>query len=1594
MRISRKLSLLVFAALATLVVAAAPAVAKVIHQQEGSFDGHETAAGHFDQPLGIAADNSGGPSSGDVYVWQFGFLTGFKSIVYKFSKDGKLISGFGDTEPSPNGELLGKKTPQGGSGGFGAASFASFRTSRIAVDGSAGAHKGDLYVADIANGVIDRFSESGAFQCQITARPPASRSPAEAAAECNGAAGSEVPGTASIEPTGIAVDSANGAVYVADAANKVIDEFNEAGAYVGQITDTHISEPTAIALDPSGSGLLYVLDGGSFFGVGTKVVEMSLAGKFEREIAKGEEQPKDIAVDPLSTHLYVQANHGTGSEEYPHRIEEYDSTGRLVSSFAGNNVEHGEGPVAVGAGGRVYRGLLFGLKVEMYGPDVVVPNVTTHPSTGVEETSAMLHGHFDPDTADGGGPVTSCQFEYGPTKAYGETAPCVPLGPYTGLQEGPQDVSSKLEGLRPQTTYHFRLEAAKSNMVPGTGEDQSFTTPGPPSVDHQAAEALMTSVNFRAHINPWGHDTTCQLQYVTDASFHTSQWAAAATVPCSPEDLGSGFGDVTVKMRVTGLARGTTYHYRFLATNEAGLAGHPEGRFETYGIRKVSVQFLKSSIVTNNGNPRWEAGELEAPLQAGAHPYELVTTVTFSETTLFSHCVSSKCETLKIFGEETEHVNDTGLNTKDIKVDLPPGLLGNPSTMPKCNRYLVQIGECPADTQVGMIEVFGDYPIHGQSEVVPLLGEEEKQTCVTYYCEPLYILEPSENAPAEFAGWIAGQAPAWVPFHVRTGSDYGVSADSINISSLGGGIRQVRARVWGVPASPAHEAERECTQNQKKLKQPCPDSEPEKSLLINPTACNGPLTVTASADSWQEPGQYVKQTTELPGFTGCGKLKFEPTLEAQPQPTTSVADQPTTSVADSPSGLNMDLRVPQDVNKQGFEEPGTLATADLKDAKVVLPAGMVVDPSSADGLAACSEAQIGYLPQRSAEVGRPQFTPDAAQCPDASKIGSVEVDSSLVDHPLPGAVYVAAQGANPFKSLLALYVTVYDAQTGVVIKLPGKVTLDPVTGQLTTTVDEDPQLPFNDFKLDLFSGPRASLTTPLVCGSYAISTDLVPWSSPEGVDAMPSSLPFTVTGPGGSACVSSEAQAPNSPGFEAGTASPIAASYSPFVLHLKREDGSQRFNGLNVTLPPGLTGKIAGLEECPQAAIKAAQARSHEGEGAGELAHPSCPAGSEVGVVHVGAGSGAPDYVTGRAYFAGPYKGAPFSLVIVTPAVAGPFDLGTVVVRAALYIDPSTAQVTVRSDPFPTILDGIPLDIRSVNVEVNRREFTLNPTSCSVMSVTGQESSTAGQTAALSDRFQAGGCTTLPFHPVFGASTNGVTSRKEGASLRVNVASSMGQANIAKVHVTLPKQLPSRLDTLKLACPEGVFAANPASCPAGSAVGRAVARTPILSGPLTGPAYIVSHGGAAFPDLEVVLQGEGVTIILDGKTNIQNGITESSFESVPDAPVSSFELNLPEGPHSILAAPGGGLCSLATRTVLVNKKVTVKVKRHGLVQKRRVTRTVKKTVAAGLVMPTLIQGQNGAVINQSTAIGVTGCSAVVVKHTTSAKHKKHKKRGK
>ncbi len=474
----------------------------------------------------------------------------------------------------------------------------------------------------------------------------------------------------------------------------------------------------------------------------------------------------------------------------------------------------------------------------------------------------------------------------------------------------------------------------------------------------------------------------------------------------------------------------------------------------------------------------------------------------------------------------------------------------------------------------------------------------------------------------------------------------------------------------------------------------------------------------------------------------------------------------------------------------------------------------------------------------------------------------------------------------------------------------------------------------------------------------------MPWSVPETSAGTPSSS-FTVDWDGsGGAC---PGVLSFNPGFSAGTVTPLAGGFSPFTLTLSRKDREQGLLNIVVTMPPGLLGALKGVALC----------------GEPQAAQGTCGSSSQIGTTQVAVGPGShPLWKEGKVFLTGPYKGQPFGLSVVVPAVAGPFNLGTVVVRASIHVDPDTAVLTVSSDPFPTILDGVPLRVQTVNVTVNRPGFIFNPTDCDPRQLTATITSTQGAGANVSSAFVVGGCAGLPFKPSFSASTQGHTSRADGASLTVRVAQKAGEANIHKVDLQLPLALPSRLATLHGACTDAQFRADPAGCPAASVIGTATAVTPVLSAPLTGPAYLVSHGGTAFPDVEFVLQGEGVQVVLDGETDIKKGLTYSHFETVPDAPVSSFETVLPEGPHSVLTANGKDLCATSeTKTVSVREHVTVRV--HGRV--KHFTKTVKRTVKTPrpLLMPTTIVGQNGAVTKQSTHIIITGCP----KHKT-IRHKK------
>ncbi len=516
--------------------------------------------------------------------------------------------------------------------------------------------------------------------------------------------------------------------------------------------------------------------------------------------------------------------------------------------------------------------------------------------------------------------------------------------------------------------------------------------------------------------------------------------------------------------------------------------------------------------------------------------------------------------------------------------------------------------------------------------------------------------------------------------------------------------------------------------------------------------------------------------------------------------------------------------------------------------------------------------------------------------------------------------------------------------SGVTVKLEGSGSIGQGTGSLSATFKDNPQLPFEDLQLTLSGGPRAPLANPTVCGPARTSARLTPWSSPFTPEATPSSS-FDVTG-----CGPAQFQ----PAVSVGTVDNQAGAFGPLTFTLTRSDSEQDLGQLTLRTPPGLLGLLSKVQPCEEPLAARGQ----------------CPAASQIGHVTVGAGAGSnPLYVpqAGKpqdpVYLTGSYHGAPFGLSIVVPAEAGPFNLGTVVVRSAISVDPHTSQVTVTSDPLPTIIDGVPLHVRTINVTIDKEGFIFNPTNCQPLSVTGEIASAEGMSSALSSRFQAANCAVLGFHPHFKASTAGAASAKRnGASLRVSVTAAEGppsnpsvasEANIKRVDVQLPKALPARLTTLQQACLAAQFEANPAGCPAASFVGSAVAHSPVLKSALTGPAILVSHGGAGFPDVVIVLQGEGVVLDLTGHTLITHGITSSKFDSVPDAPISSFALNLPEGKHSALASSIGNLCGM-----------------H-------------------LTMPTTLEAQNGAVIKQSTKIAITGCAPVARSHKATVKHSRN-----
>jgi hypothetical protein len=790
-----------------------------------------------------------------------------------------------------------------------------------------------------------------------------------------------------------------------------------------------------------------------------------------------------------------------------------------------------------------------------------------------------------------------------------------------------------------------------------------------------------------------------------------------------------------------------------------------------------------------------------------------------------------------------------------VVLDLPPGLVGNPTSIATCDMAEFALpgrsgAKCPPASQVGVARVM---TASDNSEERHKVG--------------IYNLPHGSGVPARF-GFNVLNAVTLIEPQVRPG-DYGISAGSPAIAQAVD-VRSARITLWGVPSDPTHDFERQREssveipgpfEGPSPEEIPAPEGMPRVGFMSNPTACTeAPVSFTVRGDSWEHRGIFDTRTlTADPDgtpfvFSGCDKLPFAPTAEVGPQ----------SRQAESPSGLDVDINLPQS------DDPGALATAAVRRVRMIFPQGVTVNASSAQGLGACSSAQIGL------------GTNDPPTCPEASKLGTVTIDTPLLSEQLQGSVYLATQGDNPFHSLLALYIAVEGP--GFWLKLPGKVETNPVTGQLTTDFSDTPQLPFSRLQLQLTGGPRAALQTPRTCGSYSVRTEFTSWASEVPVV---SDSPFTVD----QGCAASSQFGP---GLEAVTGNLQGGSFSPFTLRVTRQDGESNVSSLKATLPQGLLAKLAGVPLCPDA----------------QAATGACPAASQVGTVTVGTGSGPnPLYVpeAGKAptaaYLAGPYRGAPYSLVVKVPAEAGPFNLGTVTVRNALQIDPTTTQVTAESDPLPQILQGIPVSYRDLRVEVNRSEFTVNPTNCSTKQVVGTLTSATGQVAGAKAPLAVTGCGELEFGPSLELAMSGSTKRAGFPALSATLKAPAGQANIASTTVILPKTVFIAQEHVSGPCTRVQFAAD--ACPASSVLGTATAWSPLLDQPLTGPVYFRSNGGERqLPDIVADLNGQ-IHVVLVGfidskKVSKETSLVRTRFASVPDAPVSKFVIKLKGGKLSLI----------------------------------------------------------------------------------------------
>jgi hypothetical protein len=798
-------------------------------------------------------------------------------------------------------------------------------------------------------------------------------------------------------------------------------------------------------------------------------------------------------------------------------------------------------------------------------------------------------------------------------------------------------------------------------------------------------------------------------------------------------------------------------------------------------------------------------------------------------------------------------------NPRKVVLDLPRGLVANALAVPALCPSVEDViaSTCPAGSAVGLINV--DVPVS--------LDFSSNRM-------PIFAIEPEEGLPAQFAFVELNslQASFTLSPRLRPGDGYAISLD-VTPAPFAPVLRHLNEGLFcGFGAKVAANTFGGCREASDPNVNPIP-------LVTNPTRCTGvPPTTKVSVDSWQHPGTFISAQVADPSNTGCQTVDFQPTASLDP----------TNHQADSPTGVNVEITMPTD----GLESKEHLSQSALDNAVVTFPKGMSLNPASAHGLGACTPAQVGL------------GTNEEARCPLSSQIGTIEVETPLIKDTLTGRAFLAAQRDNPFKSTLGLYLVFSSKRDGITIKVPGKLEPDPVTGQITASFVENPEEPFSRLAIKFNSGPRAPLINPPTCGTYAIHSEMSPWSAaspanPTTEEIVSTDSTYRVTsGPNGGPCPST----PNTlnPKLDAGLRNGTAGSKSPFVLDLSREDGSQRFTGLDVSMPKGLTAYLKGVPYCPEHVLKTIP--TAELTGGSELSNPACPAASQVGTVQAGAGAGPfPFYASGRAFLAGPYRGAPLSIAVVTPAVAGPFDFGNVVIRNALYVDPITAQVTIKSDPIPTIVEpGILLDVRDIRVNVDRPNFTAAPTDCTPSFIGAHVHGELGGSVDRSNRFQVGDCGALAFRPGLALRLFGGTKRGAHPRLKATLTARAHNANIAGVSVALPHSEFLDQAHIRTICTRVQFAAK--ACPAGSIYGHAEAVTPLLDSPLSGPVYLRSSDNP-LPDLIAVLRGpdsQPIEVVLSGRIDSVHGGIRSSFEAVPDQPVSKFVLSMQGGKKGLL----------------------------------------------------------------------------------------------